>query len=44
MTDWPSTVNIARVPVGTDLHARTRINFDDFLSWGVGKISHCPEH
>ena len=38
------TVNIARVPVGTDLHDRTRINFDDFLSWGVGKISPCPEH
>jgi len=33
------TVNIARVPAGVDLSDKARLNFDDFLRWGVGKIS-----
>ena len=33
------TVNIARVPSGTDLSDKSRLAFDDFLRWGVGKIS-----
>ncbi len=38
------TVNIARVPAGASLCDRTRITFEDFLRWGVGKISPCPGH
>jgi hypothetical protein len=38
------TVNIARIPAGVNLREKTRIEFDDFLRWGVGKISPCPAH
>jgi len=38
------TVNIARVPPGVDLNDKSRITFEDFLRWGVGKISPCPDH
>jgi len=33
------TVNIARVPPGIDLSNKTILAFEDFLRWGVGKIS-----
>lgn len=35
------TVNISRVPDGMDLSDKSRLTFDDFLRWGVGKISLC---
>ena len=38
------TVNIARVPTGASLDGKTRVTFEDFLRWGVGKISPCPGH
>ena len=38
------TVNIARVPAGASLEGKTRVSFEDFLRWGVGKISPCPGH
>jgi hypothetical protein len=38
------TVNIARVPEGAPLEGRSRLTFEDFLRWGVGKISPCPGH
>ncbi|MCO6414040.1 MAG: hypothetical protein J5I92_14960 [Thiogranum sp.] len=38
------TVNIARIPAGVDLSDKPKITFDDFLRWGVGKISPCPDH
>ena len=33
------TVNIVRVPPGSDLEQRTSVSFEDFTRWGVGKIS-----
>ena len=42
--DSSCTVNIARVPAGIHLDDRTKISFEDFERWGVGKISPCPEH
>jgi hypothetical protein len=36
------TVNIARIPPGTSLQGKARLTFEDFLRWGVGKISPCP--
>ncbi|MEA2079834.1 MAG: hypothetical protein U9P00_08255 [Pseudomonadota bacterium] len=33
------TVNIARVPPDTDLQNKSSITFEDFVRWGVGKIS-----
>lgn len=38
------TVNIARIPAGIDITDKASITFDDFLRWGVGKISPCPGH
>ena len=38
------TVNIARVPAGASLESKSRLSFEDFLRWGVGKISPCPGH
>ncbi|MGD2076115.1 MAG: hypothetical protein PVI91_15555 [Gammaproteobacteria bacterium] len=36
------TVNIARIPPGASLEGKARLSFEDFLRWGVGKISPCP--
>jgi hypothetical protein len=33
------TVNIARVPADVTLDEKTHLTFEDFLRWGVGKIS-----
>ncbi|GMQ87824.1 MAG: hypothetical protein BMS9Abin08_1034 [Gammaproteobacteria bacterium] len=33
------TVNIARVPCDSDIADKTRVSFEDFQRWGVGKIS-----
>jgi len=38
------TVNIARAPSGVDLSAKDILTFDDFLRWGVGKISLFIDH
>ncbi len=38
------TVNIARVPDGVDLSDKPELTFDDFLRWGVGKISVNLDH
>jgi hypothetical protein len=38
------TVNIARVPPGISLNDKTDLTFEDFLRWGVGKISPCLGH
>ena len=33
------TVNIARIPPDSDIADKTRVSFEDFQCWGVGKIS-----
>ncbi|HFD79892.1 MAG TPA: hypothetical protein ENK05_05825 [Gammaproteobacteria bacterium] len=38
------TVNIARVPPGHSLQDGRRLSYDDFLRWGVGKITLHEQH